>query len=60
MELSAVLEYEDGWKIPKILKRDREEEETAENKRKQIFTAQWEAALLEQLVPQSKTIMLVE
>lgn len=47
--------YEDGWKIPQILKRDHELEETAENNRQQFFPAQWEALLLEQLAPQSKT-----
>lgn len=56
VELPAgVVYYEDGWKIAKILKRDHEQEETAENKRQQFFPAQWEAMLLEQLAPQSKT-----
>lgn len=42
-------------KIPKILKRDQEQVETAENKRQQVSPTQWEAILLEQLAPHSKT-----
>lgn len=56
MEPAASLAYyEDGWKIPAILKRDYEQEEIAENKIQQIFLAQWEAVILGQLAPHSKS-----
>lgn len=42
-------------KIPKILKRGRKVIETADSKRQQVFLAQREAILLEQLAPHSKT-----
>lgn len=38
--------YEGGWNITKILKKDHGQEEQGENKRQQVFPAQWEAILL--------------
>lgn len=56
MEPAAISAYyEDEWKIPAILRRDHEKEEIAENKRQQALLAQWEAILLEQNAPHSKT-----
>lgn len=56
IESAAILAfYEDEWKTSVILRRDHEQEEIAENKRQQVFLAQWEAILLEQLAPHSKT-----
>lgn len=40
---------------PQILKRDRKQTETAENKRQPVVLAQQEALLLEQLEPRGKT-----
>lgn len=41
--------------IYRLLKRDHEQIKAAENKRQQIFPAQWEAILLEHLAPRSKS-----
>lgn len=42
-------------KIYTILKWDPEQIERAENKRQQVFPAQWEVILLEQVAPYIKT-----